>query len=118
MLNHLFIYRIDLYFYHYKLAIEIDKNGHSDRNIDYEIKIQKGIEKELHLNFIRVDLDKEDFEIFKAINEIFRLMINQLKKTVINKTSTRFLWLEFKSDNKINSKTMKFVVKKVLPEYQ
>ena len=34
-------YRIDLYFHNYKLAIEIDKNGNSDRNIDYEIRRQK-----------------------------------------------------------------------------
>ena len=34
-------YRIDLYFPDYKLAIEIDKNGRSDRNIDYEIKRKK-----------------------------------------------------------------------------
>ena len=31
-------YRIDLYFHDYKLAINIEENGHSDRNIDYEIK--------------------------------------------------------------------------------
>ena len=31
-------YRMDLYFYVYKLATEIDENGHSDRNIDYKIK--------------------------------------------------------------------------------
>ena len=37
--------RIDLYFYDYKLAIELDENGHSDRNIDYEIKQQKTIEQ-------------------------------------------------------------------------
>ena len=29
-------YRIDLYFHDYKLSIEIDEDGHSDRNIDYE----------------------------------------------------------------------------------
>ena len=34
-------YRIDLCFHDYKLAIEIDENGHSDRNIDYKIKRQK-----------------------------------------------------------------------------
>ena len=28
-------YRIDLYDLDYKLVIEIDKNGHSDRNIDF-----------------------------------------------------------------------------------
>ena len=31
-------YRIDFYFHDYKLAIEIDENGHSDGSIDYEIK--------------------------------------------------------------------------------
>ena len=29
---------IDLYFHDYKLAIEIDRNGRSNRNIDYKIK--------------------------------------------------------------------------------
>ena len=31
-------YRIDLYFHDYKLAIEIDEDTHSNRNIDYDIK--------------------------------------------------------------------------------
>ena len=31
---------IELYLQDYKLAIEIDENGHSNRNIDYEIKWQ------------------------------------------------------------------------------
>ena len=39
--------RIDLYFHGYKLAIEIDENGDSDQNIDYEKKVQKAIEQEL-----------------------------------------------------------------------
>ena len=30
-------YRIDLYFHDYKLSIEIDENGHIDRNIDCKI---------------------------------------------------------------------------------
>ena len=34
-------YRIDLCFQEYKLAIEIDENGLSYRNIDYERKRQK-----------------------------------------------------------------------------
>ena len=37
-------YRIDLYFHDYKLAIEIDENGRSGRNINYQIKRQKAIE--------------------------------------------------------------------------
>ena len=31
-------YAIDLYFYDYKLAIEIDENGPCDKNIDYKRK--------------------------------------------------------------------------------
>ena len=34
-------YGVDIYFHDYKLAIEIDENGHSDRNIDYKIKKSK-----------------------------------------------------------------------------
>ena len=34
-------YRIDLYFYEQKLAIEIDELGHNDSNTDYEIKKTK-----------------------------------------------------------------------------
>ena len=61
-------YRIDLYFHDYKLAI-IDENGHSDRNIDYKIKRQKAIGQEESFKFIRIDPDKEDVNIFRAINE-------------------------------------------------
>ena len=31
-------YRIDLYFHKYKLAIEVNKLGHTDRNINHEIE--------------------------------------------------------------------------------
>ena len=40
-------YRIDAYFPKYKLAIEVDEQGHNDRDIDYEIERQKALEKEL-----------------------------------------------------------------------
>ena len=38
-------YKIDLYFHDYKLAIEVDEYGHSDRNIDYKIQRRKAKEK-------------------------------------------------------------------------
>ena len=34
-----------MYFPKYKLAIEIDEQGHQDRDIGYEIERQKAIEK-------------------------------------------------------------------------
>ena len=57
--NNVLNYRIDLYFHDHKLAIETDENGHSDRNIDYEIKKQKAIEQELGCKLIRIDLHKK-----------------------------------------------------------
>ena len=63
--NNVLNYRIDLYFHDHKLAIETDENGHSDRNIDYEIKRQKAIEKELGCKLIRIDLDKKTLMFLK-----------------------------------------------------
>ena len=34
-------YRIDLYIYEHKLAIEIDELSHNDRNTDYETKTER-----------------------------------------------------------------------------
>ena len=48
--------QIDLYFPEHKLAIEFDEKGHKGRNIDYEIKRQKTIEKELDVNLLELIL--------------------------------------------------------------
>ena len=45
----------DSYFHDYKLPVEIDQNGDSDRSIDYEIERQKGIEQELGCKFIKIN---------------------------------------------------------------
>ena len=73
-------YRIDFYFRDYKVAIEVDEKGHKDRNIDHEIKRQKAIEKELGCEFIRINPDEENFNIFKTINEIHRHIKESTKK--------------------------------------
>ena len=95
------------------LAIEIDDNVPTNRNNDYEIKIQKVIEHELGCKFIRIDPDKEDFDIFRTINEIFRHIKQSTKESLKNKYSTRLLGLEFKLDNIINSKAMKLIIKNI-----
>ena len=81
-------------------------------------KGKKAIEQKIGCKFIRIDPDKEDFDIFKTINEIFRNIKQSIKKTLINKTSARLLGLEFKSDNIMKSNAMKFIVKKILPDYK
>ena len=74
-------YRTEIHFHDYKLAIEVDEKGHEDRNIDHEIKRQKALEKELSCEFISVNPDEEDFNIFKAINEIHRHIKKSTKKS-------------------------------------
>ena len=64
--------------------------------------------------FIRIN-PEENFNIFKAINEIYRPIKKSTKKYLIEKTSKRILELEFKSNHSIITKTLKRVVKKVLP---
>ena len=60
-------YKVGLYIHEYKLAIKVDKLGHNDRNIDFEIQRKKSNRKKLN---------EENFNIFKAINEIYRNTIN------------------------------------------
>ena len=54
-------YRIDLYFHKYKLVIEVDELGHTNRNINNEIERQKALEKELNCIFIRINPDEKRF---------------------------------------------------------
>ena len=58
-------YRIDLYFHKHKLAIEADELGHDVRNLSNEIERQKALEKGPDCVFIRINPDKENFNIFK-----------------------------------------------------
>ena len=109
-------YRIDLYFYDYKLAIKVAELGHNDKNIDYEIQIQRAIQKELGWVFIRINLDEENFNIFTAINKIHRYIKKSTKKSLIDKISKSLLKLEFKSNHSMITKALNIVVRKVLPD--
>ena len=64
-------YKIDLYFPEHELAIEFNEKGHKDRNIDYAIKRQKSIEKELDCKFIRINPDGKDFDVYVEIDKIY-----------------------------------------------
>ena len=49
---------------------------------------------------------------------MFRHIKQSTIKPLINKISTRLLGLELKSDNIIKPKDIKFIVKKLLPDYK
>ena len=112
-------YKFDLYFHGYELAIEIDEKRHKDRNIDFEIKRQKALEKELLCEFIRINPDEKDFNISKAKDEIFRHIKESIKKStkksLIDGLLNKLLRLEFKLNNSIKTKCLKYIVKKILP---
>ena len=49
------LFRIDIYFSEYSLAVEIDEKGHTDRDFIFEEKRQKALEKKLGCKFIRIN---------------------------------------------------------------
>ncbi len=66
-------YRIDLYFPDYKLAIECDEEAtHATNNLRHDIIRQQYIEDKLKCKFIRYRPQREDFNITKVINEIYK----------------------------------------------
>ena len=73
-------YRIYAYFPKYKLAIEVDDQGHNSRDIDYEIERQKALKKELGCKFIRINSARENFSIFVEIGKIQNYIVKSIKK--------------------------------------
>ena len=49
------LFRIDIYFSECLLAVEIDENEHTDRDINFEEKRQEALEKKLGCKFIRIN---------------------------------------------------------------
>ena len=103
--------------------MEIDEKDHQDSDISREIERQKALEKELGCKFIRINSDKENFNIFKAQNDIFSHIKESnkestkelIKKSLIDELSNKLLKLEFKKKNSIKIKCLKHVVEKILP---
>ena len=56
------LFRIDIYFTEYFLAVEIDEKGHTDRDLIFEEKRQKALEKKLNCTFIRINTSKENYD--------------------------------------------------------
>ena len=48
------LFRIDVYFNKFLLAVEIDEKGHTDRDLIFEEKRQKALEKNLVVNLLEL----------------------------------------------------------------
>ena len=57
------LFRIDIYFTEYFLAVEIDEKGHTDRDLIFEKKREKALEKNLNCEFIRINTSRENFDV-------------------------------------------------------
>ena len=56
------LFRIDVYFTTYSLAAEIDEKGHTDRDLIFEERRQKALEKRLNCEFIRINTSRENYD--------------------------------------------------------
>ena len=76
------LFRIYIYFTKYCLAIEIDEKGHTDRDLIFEEKRQKALEKKLDCTFIRINTSKENFDVDYEASRI-QTLLSQFKDNKI-----------------------------------
>ena len=72
------LFKIDIYLAKCCLAIEIDEKGHIDRDLIFEEKRQKALEKKLNCTFIRINTSKENFDVDYEASRI-QTFISQFK---------------------------------------
>ena len=68
-------YRVDLYLPDYNVALEVDEHGHQDRDPEYERCRQAYVERALGCEFMRVDPDAPDFNVFKLCAKLAALVM-------------------------------------------
>ena len=87
------MFRIDIYFTKYCLAVEIDEKGHTDRDLIFEEKRQKALEKKLNCTFIRINTSKENYDADYEASRI-QVFISQFKENKIKEKDNKIKELE------------------------
>jgi very-short-patch-repair endonuclease len=67
-------YNVDLYFPQYRIAVECDEHGHSNRDPYYEQEREEHIKTKLSCVFLRFNPDDPCFSIFKVINSLIKMI--------------------------------------------
>ena len=80
-------YQIGLYFPKHRLAMEFDEKGHTDWDEEKEIERQEAIKEALRCEFIRVNPDIKNFNIYVEIGKIYNHIIKSAKNYFIDKIS-------------------------------
>ena len=76
------MFRIYIYFTDYRLAVETDEKGHTDRDSNFEKLRQGALKKDLNCKFIRINTSKENFDVDYEISRI-QVFISQFKDNEI-----------------------------------
>ena len=79
------LFRTDVYYNEYLLAVESNERTHVDRDLIFEEKRQKALEKKLGCKFIRINTSKEGYDADYEVNRIQTFIIKfrerQLKQS-------------------------------------
>ena len=78
------LFRIDIYFTEYFLAIEIDEKRHTDRDLIFEEKRQKALEKKLDCEFIRINTSRKSYDADYEASRI-QIFISKFKENEVKK---------------------------------
>ena len=80
----------------------------------------KSNKKRAYCEFIRINLEKKDFDIFVEVSKIQNFIVEVNKKltkeTVMDNISNELLKLEFEKNKSRKAKCLKCIVKEVLPK--
>ena len=93
--------RIDIYFTKYCLAVQINEKGHTDRDLIFEQKRQRALEKTLNCTFIRINTSRENFDADYEASEI-QTFISQFKDDEVKERDNKNKELEDEIKEKDN----------------
>ena len=87
------LFRIDIYFSECFLAVEIDEKGHTDREIIFEEKRQKALEKKLGCKFIRINTSnsKNSYDLDYEVGNIEAAFIDEFKNKKIKELEKKLI---------------------------
>ena len=91
------LFRIDVYFTEYFLAVEIDEQNHEGRDLIFEKKRQEALEKKLGCKFIRINTSnaKKGYDTDYEVSKI-QIFISKFKEKKLKEKENKIKELEDK----------------------
>ena len=96
------LFKIDVCFDKFSLAVEIDEKGYTDRDLIFEEKRQEALEKKLGCKFIRINTSnaKNGYDLDYEVGNV-QAFIDEFKNKKIKKLEDKIKEKEEKSNKKI-----------------